>query len=108
MISRSKLVFAPRELVFTRRKLVFSRLEDVFARPQLVFAPPNLVLPTNFGKTSAYELVFAALWLLVVHLAVVGLEGPDLRRKIGGSYEEYRRAVPRWLPLARRKNADIA
>jgi protein-S-isoprenylcysteine O-methyltransferase Ste14 len=31
-------------------------------------------------------------------LAVVFLEEPDLRRKFGSSYEDYRRAVPRWLP----------
>jgi protein-S-isoprenylcysteine O-methyltransferase Ste14 len=35
---------------------------------------------------------------LAVHLAVVGLEEPDLRRKFGASCEAYRRAVPRWLP----------
>jgi len=64
----------------------------------------------GFGlvERSGAILIFAALWLLVVHLAVVGLEEPDLRRKFGAGYEEYRRAVPRWLPLARRKNADIA
>jgi protein-S-isoprenylcysteine O-methyltransferase Ste14 len=42
--------------------------------------------------------VFSAAWLLTVHLAVVLLEEPDLRRKFGASYDEYRRAVPRWLP----------
>jgi protein-S-isoprenylcysteine O-methyltransferase Ste14 len=42
--------------------------------------------------------IFSALWLFVVHLAVVFLEEPDLRRKFGSSYEDYRRTVPRWLP----------
>ncbi|HEY0782682.1 MAG TPA: isoprenylcysteine carboxylmethyltransferase family protein [Thermoanaerobaculia bacterium] len=54
----------------------------------------------GFGlvERSSAIVAFAALWLLVVHLAIVGLEEPDLRRKFGASYEDYRRAVPRWLP----------
>ena len=54
----------------------------------------------GFGliEQSTAILVFSVLWLLVVHLAVISLEEPDLRRKFGASYEEYRRMVPRWLP----------
>jgi protein-S-isoprenylcysteine O-methyltransferase Ste14 len=54
----------------------------------------------GFGliERSAAITIFAALWLLLVHLAVVLLEEPDLRRKFGESYEDYRRTVPRWLP----------
>ena len=55
---------------------------------------------SGFGlvQRSPAIAIFSALWLLVVHLAVVCLEEPDLRRKFGSSYEDYRRAVPRWLP----------
>ncbi|HVT14921.1 MAG TPA: isoprenylcysteine carboxylmethyltransferase family protein [Thermoanaerobaculia bacterium] len=54
----------------------------------------------GFGlvERSAAIVLFAIVWLLIVHLAVVFLEEPDLRRKFGASYEDYRRAVPRWLP----------
>jgi protein-S-isoprenylcysteine O-methyltransferase Ste14 len=54
----------------------------------------------GFGlvQRSPAILLFAAAWLLVVHLAVVGLEEPDLQRKFGASYDAYRRTVPRWLP----------
>jgi protein-S-isoprenylcysteine O-methyltransferase Ste14 len=54
----------------------------------------------GFGlvQRSAAIVIFSALWLLVVHLAVVFLEEPDLRRKFGTTYDDYRRAVPRWLP----------
>jgi len=55
---------------------------------------------SGFGlvERSAAIVIFSALWLVVVHLAVVYLEEPDLRRKFGSSYEDYRRAVPRWVP----------
>lgn len=33
-----------------------------------------------------------------VHLFVVYLEEPDLKRKFGPTYEAYRAAVPRWIP----------
>jgi protein-S-isoprenylcysteine O-methyltransferase Ste14 len=54
----------------------------------------------GFGlvERSGAIVIFSAIWLLLVHLAVVLLEEPDLRRKFGSSYEQYRRAVPRWLP----------
>jgi len=57
----------------------------------------------GFGlvERSGAIVLFSALWLLVVHIAVVFLEEPDLRRKFGSSYEDYRRAVPRWLPRRR-------
>src|ERR1700680_1688667 len=58
---------------------------------------------SGFGlvERSAAILLFSALWLLVVHLAVVFLEEPDLRRKFGSTYEDYRRAVARRPPRGR-------
>jgi protein-S-isoprenylcysteine O-methyltransferase Ste14 len=41
---------------------------------------------------------YALLVGLVVHMFVVFVEEPSLRRQFGGSYETYLRAVPRWLP----------
>jgi protein-S-isoprenylcysteine O-methyltransferase Ste14 len=39
----------------------------------------------------------AAIWL-AFHLFVVVYEEPDLRRRFGDDYKEYRAGVPRWLP----------
>jgi protein-S-isoprenylcysteine O-methyltransferase Ste14 len=60
----------------------------------------GLALLIAFGLylRSPSVVIFAVAWIVVVHLAVVFLEEPDLRRKFGGSYEEYCRAVPRWIP----------
>ena len=41
---------------------------------------------------------YALLVGLVVHMFVVFVEEPSLRRQFGGSYETYLRTVPRWLP----------
>ena len=41
---------------------------------------------------------YALLVGLVVHMFVVFVEEPSLRRQFGGSYEDYLRTVPRWLP----------
>jgi protein-S-isoprenylcysteine O-methyltransferase Ste14 len=41
---------------------------------------------------------YALLVWLIVHLFVVSVEEPSLRRQFGEGYEAYIRAVPRWLP----------
>lgn len=60
------------------------------------------VLFVLFGESIAFAsgvLAQYALgaWLLF-HLLVVFYEEPTLGRKFGASYEDYRRAVPRWIP----------
>ena len=42
--------------------------------------------------------VYALLMGLGFHLFVMLYEEPTLRKKFGTSYDEYRRAVPRWIP----------
>jgi protein-S-isoprenylcysteine O-methyltransferase Ste14 len=44
---------------------------------------------------------YAAFFCVPVELFVVFYEEPTLRRQFGESYEEYRRAVPRWIPKIR-------
>lgn len=49
-----------------------------------------------FGSLSL--LLYTLLVLLACHLFVVLYEEPTLRRRFGRAYEDYCRAVPRWLP----------
>jgi protein-S-isoprenylcysteine O-methyltransferase Ste14 len=42
--------------------------------------------------------LYAAAFLLVVHLFTVLYEEPALQRQFGGSYDTYRRSVRRWVP----------
>ena len=43
-------------------------------------------------------LLVAVAFLLLAHAYVVFREEPEVERRFGQSYVEYRRAVPRWLP----------
>ena len=46
---------------------------------------------------------YALVVWLIVHLFVVSVEEPSLRRQFSEGYEAYLRAVPRWLPRAPQK-----
>jgi protein-S-isoprenylcysteine O-methyltransferase Ste14 len=52
---------------------------------------------------SPHLVTYAALMLLLAHIFVVFYEEPTLHRQFGESYDEYRRAVPRWIPRLRRR-----
>ncbi len=43
-------------------------------------------------------LVYAGIMAVCFHLFVVGYEERALGRRFGGTYQEYRQAVPRWIP----------
>ena len=47
---------------------------------------------------SVSILVFALLWFVLLHLFVLYLEEPNLRKKFGATYEGYCQAVRRWIP----------
>lgn len=47
---------------------------------------------------SLHVLVYVVFMLTAAHTFVVFYEEPTLRRQFGESYEQYRRAVPRWIP----------
>lgn len=60
----------------------------------------NGVLAILLGEAwlfrSAHLLLYAAIFLLTVHLFVVLYEEPALRSRFGDAYLAYRHAVPRW------------
>jgi protein-S-isoprenylcysteine O-methyltransferase Ste14 len=60
------------------------------------------VLAIIVGQAILFRAVvligYALLVWLIVHLFVVSIEEPSLRRQFGESYEAYLRAAPRWLP----------
>jgi protein-S-isoprenylcysteine O-methyltransferase Ste14 len=43
-------------------------------------------------------LFYAALVFIIMHLFVLYVEEPELRRVLGGQYIEYTKKVPRWVP----------
>ena len=60
----------------------------------------GLVLLIGFGLYErSISILFLTLPLfLLVHLFVLFYEEPTLTRKFGSSYQEYRKAVRRWIP----------
>lgn len=79
------------------KMLVTSGLYRVVRNPMYVGAE---LVP--IGEAALFEslaiLVYALLLGLVFHLFVVHYEEPNLKRRFGGSYEEYCEEVPRWVP----------
>ena len=47
-------------------------------------------------------IAYAAFLCLPVYLFVIFYEEPTVHRQFGTSYDEYRRAVPRWIPRFRK------
>jgi protein-S-isoprenylcysteine O-methyltransferase Ste14 len=47
---------------------------------------------------SAALVLYATIVALAFHLFVLGYEEPTLRRQFGAQYDDYCRAVPRWIP----------
>jgi len=67
----------------------------------------GLILLVGFGlfERSISILLLALLSFALVHLFVLFYEEPTLTRKFGSSYQEYLRAVRRWIPRWRPRDA---
>jgi protein-S-isoprenylcysteine O-methyltransferase Ste14 len=54
------------------------------------------------GETALFQstglLYYTAVWFAIVNLFVIFYEERTLRARFGESYEQYRRAVGRWIP----------
>jgi protein-S-isoprenylcysteine O-methyltransferase Ste14 len=64
------------------------------------------VLLVVLGQAAVFHAprvgLYGAFCISVAHLFVVFYEEPTLHRQFGGSYDEYRRNVPRWIPKFRK------
>ena len=60
------------------------------------------VLTVLFSESIAFRstriLTYAIVVFVFINLMVVLYEEPALKRKFGGSYQEYLKTVPRWIP----------
>jgi protein-S-isoprenylcysteine O-methyltransferase Ste14 len=84
---------APRELVtlglfrWTRNPIMAAELCVIWA--------------VALHLASVGPALYAVAITLLAHVSVVHVEEPELRRRFGPTYEEYCRAVPRWIPRLR-------
>jgi protein-S-isoprenylcysteine O-methyltransferase Ste14 len=82
------------------RRLVTGRLYQHVRNPMYVGLLTLLAgEAVGFGSIdlTAYAVAVAA----CVHLFVIGYEEPSLHRRFGAAYDQYRQAVPRWIPRPR-------
>jgi len=87
------------------RKLVRVGLYRHMRNPMYVGVVTALFGESLFFQSRALATYAAVVWL-VFHLFVVLYEEPHLRRTFGPDYDDYRAAVPRWIP--RLRPADLS
>lgn len=69
-----------------------------FVRNPMYVGIDLVLLSQAWLFSSTRLLLYAIMFVIGFHLFVVFYEEPTLRKKFGASYEEYCRAVPRWIP----------
>ena len=64
----------------------------------------GFILLVGFGlyQRSVSILLLSLVLLLLTHLAVVSLEEPNLEKRFGQSYIDYKKSVSRWVPKWKR------
>ena len=83
--------------VFPTRNLVISGLYRYVRNPIYIAVVASITgRGLLFGQVRLLE--YAALVWLLFHLFVVAYEEPTLRATFGPEYEDFRAAVPRWIP----------
>jgi protein-S-isoprenylcysteine O-methyltransferase Ste14 len=82
------------------KKLVTGGLYRFVRNPMYVGGLLVLFGQALFFRSSSL-LLYALAWWLAVHLFIVLYEEPHLRAVFGADYENYRTAVPRWIPRLR-------
>ena len=73
-----------------------------FVRNPMYVGDVLIILGEALLLESSAILVYGAVFWLALHILVVTLEEPRLRRRFGPSYERYCQQVPRWVPRAAR------
>ena len=69
-----------------------------FLRNPMYFGALLAVCAQALIFRSAWLLLYAAILWLALHTATVLFEEPQLERRFGESYREYKARTPRWIP----------
>lgn len=83
-------------------KLVRGKLYQ-FSRNPMYVGIFLFILGEAFWFGSTALLVYATVVWLFFHLTIVFVGEPHLRKKIGATYDEYCRAVPRWIGFRKKQ-----
>lgn len=85
------------------KRLVIQGLYRYVRNPMYVGAV-LIVLGEALYFWSAWLLVYATVLWAVLHTALVVFEEQQLKDRFGGEYEQYLKAVPRWIPRIPARN----
>lgn len=69
-----------------------------YVRNPMYLGVLSILLSEVLVSGSLALLQYTALWLLVVNVAVLVYEEPNLKSRFGQSYDQYCRHVRRWIP----------
>ncbi len=69
-----------------------------YVRNPIHIGQVTLFIGLGLYLRSVSVLFFALVWLVLVDLYVVYFEEPNLKNKFGATYQDYCKAVPRWIP----------
>jgi protein-S-isoprenylcysteine O-methyltransferase Ste14 len=76
-----------------------------FVRNPMYIGGVSMLLGWGLYVSSIAMVLYAVVVFLVIHTFVVLVEEPGLRKRFGQPYEDYCRAVPRWIPRFGRPKA---
>lgn len=82
--------------------LIAAGLYRFVRNPMYVGALLALVAEAAFFR-SAWILLYAGFLWLALHTFTVLIEEPDLERRFGDSYRDYKARTPRWIPRRPRR-----
>ena len=82
--------------------LIAAGLYRFVRNPMYVGALLALVTEVAFFR-SAWILLYAGFLWLALHTFTVLIEEPDLERRFGDSYRDYKARTPRWIPRRPRR-----
>lgn len=79
------------------KKFVYTGLYK-FVRNPMYLAIFTDILGGFFIFGHLLSLIYAFLFLSIIHIYVVLIEEPKLKMRFGKEYQEYTKSVPRWVP----------
>lgn len=72
-----------------------------YVRNPMYLSVTTIVLGEALLARSQALAIYWLGWFVCVNIFVLGYEEPTLREQFGGSYDDYCRRVPRWVPRIR-------
>ncbi|HCT30950.1 MAG TPA: isoprenylcysteine carboxylmethyltransferase family protein [Bacteroidales bacterium] len=79
------------------RKLIISGMHG-YVRNPMIMGVMTVLIGESIVILSIKILVWAAVFFLINNIYFVIYEEPNLEKKFGDEYREYKKNVPRWIP----------